>query len=889
MHNLIKCTRVSRLNILLFIFFCSTLAGYQAHALNCAISAGANASTIQAAVDAAGTGSCMGTATPGTVLLAAGSYSVTSAITIPCGSTAIVITGPSQTYPAFPTAVINGSISDGWGLRTSGYGCTNHVTIQYLEWNGNHPSPQGGGMLYVAAGTNNLTYQYNYCHGMSTVSGSSYSSTTSTCLWVDGVDNSPGNSPQTDTGLTFSWNRFGNPATPGSNDCAAVMHQFGYSQAGEPASAYYQGPQSDYGHVGGQCAGIGIHSYTNTLSIDHNSFNNLEQGVKFYAPGSRTVNGVTTYYQFLQTNDTVSNNLFDAIHRIAIEAQQQGNPLNFTNNVVQNPFWPGAGTWLASVPQGSGTTNSTGNVMVDNVPAAPAAGNQPPGYFLPAAFEFWGHGINNQNLIQGYLSSGTAYGYGGSPWAATNNVIQLLYSTSYVSNEEGVSLGPAQSGNATGQILSALKSVAPTITVPGSCSGSASVTMSDAGYTNGVGPQGNHSIWYTTDGSTPTTSSSLYSDSITVACGTTVKAIGMWGAANQPKSYPAGYGFVPSNVVSAVYTGPSGPVVPVVPPVVPVVPVVPPVVPVVPPSTPSSSATLTGAYLGTPNNANTMVVGGALQFSSTGIYSDGTTALIPNSSIIWSSSNPAVLNVNSSGLVTATGAGVTNVNARIGPLSSSPWTVTVASAPPNTSGSGPEPGAPGAVVSDTFLGPFWETIKPAGGSSSISNGHLFIGVPGGSNHDIISPTNQAVRVMQTLGNVDFDVAIKIDSPLVATDAGTQQGLMVVADNTNFITYALTTDGSKIGLSANTITAGVKTSVLNDLDFSVYQNPMYLRLTKTGSSYITFYSVDGVTWTQAASFEATKVPTSVGPFASNYNNTPADSVPVVMSVNWFDVL
>jgi hypothetical protein len=26
---------------------------------------------------------------------------------------------------------------------------------------------------------------------------------------------------------------------------------------------------------------------------------------------------------------------------------------------------------------------------------------------------------------------------------------------------------------------------------------------------------------------------------------------------------------------------------------------------------------------------------------------------------------------------------------------------------------------------------------------------------------------------------------------------------------------------------------------------------------------------------------------VGPFASNYSSTPANAVPVVMSVNWFD--
>jgi hypothetical protein len=63
--------------------------------------------------------------------------------------------------------------------------------------------------------------------------------------------------------------------------------------------------------------------------------------------------------------------------------------------------------------------------------------------------------------------------------------------------------------------------------------------------------------------------------------------------------------------------------------------------------------------------------------------------------------------------------------------------------------------------------------------------------------------------------------------------------------------------------------------------------MYLRLTKSYSAYVAMYSIDGVNWQQAASFTSTAATTSVGPFASNYSSTPANAVPVVMSVNWFD--
>jgi hypothetical protein len=214
--------------------------------------------------------------------------------------------------------------------------------------------------------------------------------------------------------------------------------------------------------------------------------------------------------------------------------------------------------------------------------------------------------------------------------------------------------------------------------------------------------------------------------------------------------------------------------------------------------------------------------------------------------------------------------------------------VPSAESAPATASIGPEPAAPSAVIPDSFVGPLWRLVSPAGGSASISNSHLFIGVPGGGNHDLLLPSNQAVRVVQTIGNQDFDVAVKIDSLLVAKDRSTSQGLMALSDNEDFITFALTTDGSKIGLNARTVTGGVAATVLDDGDFSQYQNPMYLRLSKTGGAYVAFYSVDGVNWTQATSFTDSKTSTSVGPFASNYNDTPANAVPVVMSVNWFDV-
>jgi hypothetical protein len=110
----------------------------------------------------------------------------------------------------------------------------------------------------------------------------------------------------------------------------------------------------------------------------------------------------------------------------------------------------------------------------------------------------------------------------------------------------------------------------------------------------------------------------------------------------------------------------------VVPPPPP--PVTPPVVPL-----PSVSAVLNSAYLATASGAytNTLVVGGNLQFHAVGSYAGSSAPVtIPNSQVVWSSSNPAVLKVNSGGLVTAVGTGKANVQDQIGTVIGSPWTIT---------------------------------------------------------------------------------------------------------------------------------------------------------------------------------------------------------------------
>jgi hypothetical protein len=192
-------------------------------------------------------------------------------------------------------------------------------------------------------------------------------------------------------------------------------------------------------------------------------------------------------------------------------------------------------------------------------------------------------------------------------------------------------------------------------------------------------------------------------------------------------------------------------------------------------------------------------------------------------------------------------------------------------------------------LSSSFPGPLWDVVAPVGGTAAVTNAHLTLTVPGGSNHDATRPANDALRVVQPVNNSNFDVSIKIDSAISATSADTSQGLMVLADNQNFLTFDVDTNGTNISLAVHAIKGGVATTVFNQAVFSEYHNPLCLRIARSGDTYTAYYSVDGVVWTEATSFVNNLVPAQIGPFAGNYNSAPAKAVPVVMAINWFDVL
>jgi hypothetical protein len=587
------------------------LACGRVHASNCPISAGASQSSIQTTLNACGGGN--------TAVFAAGSYTFSSSVSWPCG---VSISGPVVAYPGPYTATINFSFGGAWAFDYPACSVTG-VSFKYMNVVGSRPSGGGGGAIYLAAGGGAAPLiEYNYFHGVQ-------SDTNGDCcaggeIYADGnnVTLSQYNAGQsTWSNLDILWNIFG-----ATGDCSNVMNSFSYNG-------------NNYDNVGGFCSAVNLHTSTTNLTIENNNTVYLEQGIKFQEPSSGQG---TSGPQYWHTNTNVMYNDLAGIHRIVIEAQDTPNPtMNFNYNDVHGQVDPGYGSWMFSLPQYDGAgatytnqnTNSNYNVFIADVP--PGSG----GGYIPAAVEFWGTGQSNYNLEQGNLACGPSFGFGNTPWQMENNLIQLYsaHFSAFVCNEEHQTTNPnpTQSGNVTSNTPVAQTSVAPAISpASGSFTGSQVVTFTNPGANRDV----NTGIWYTTDGSTPVPGAGTAQyiqggGTITVTATTTVKAVGMWGARNQPTSYPSGLGYVPSAVVSATYTGGGAP-------------------------------NLTGGYQGNAGSINTMAVGAAaIQQVADGTYSDSVTRTLPDAygnTAVWSSSNTAVLNVTSGGLVSCVGTGTAN-------------------------------------------------------------------------------------------------------------------------------------------------------------------------------------------------------------------------------------
>jgi hypothetical protein len=499
------------------------------------LNSGMSQSTLQSTISSAP--SCA------LVIFAAGTYNITGTLNIPCSSQ-VTLTGPNTT-PA--TAIMNPSFTNQPIFNLSD--CTgvsieyiNFTKTQSIKFNFDPGTWCANGCLISHNQFTGLTAQ------LPTGNGSNSGPACDSGGGTQGNCDSPG-----DTALTFS--SYSGNACPGCSyltNTTITYNQFGDASSCLTPADVMDGTTYDYG---GNCSGIQFYTAINGVTVEYNNFVHVEEGfhVMCGPVGGDDCSGSTAW---TFDNFTADYNDFSGIHRFGAEMQLQGSSnVHFDHNSFHSPTAPWAWTFGVSNACCAGLEGSAmtapGTTNVDDViiAEAPSTGVASGSNYIGMADESWGNGAQYTNsVVQGYWANGFEWAYitNGS---ISNNIIcgaQMAAANTLINQETNpaTSAPPTISGNTTGSTCSTVPSTAPTISpAGGAVSSTTTVTLADSGT--------NQSIYYTTDGSTPTTASTLYTGPFQVSPGSTVQAIAMWGAPNQPRSYPSGYGYVPSAAVSA--------------------------------------------------------------------------------------------------------------------------------------------------------------------------------------------------------------------------------------------------------------------------------------------------------------------------------------------------
>lgn len=512
----------------------------------------------------------------GIVNFAAGNYTGwTTQLNIP-SSNGCIITGPTTGTPAILNSdknLINATI---FALTNCGSGTTvgSSSAIKYLTFDGT-TSSNGTSAINVPSGCGGFLIDH---------------------IEHTGNDPTPGTTAQTAASIYMG----------GGNSNFAVTNSYFHDSCTQIDA------HVNYTDYGGYCAATFISGTGSELNDiwSNNRVLTMEQGLKI------TQNSAAV------GNLTVIGNSYINWHRIAIEIQSGGTNATINNTFNANYFGPPLDpcylTYAMSIPMNdTGSPASTANDNIFITPNAVACGGANNHYGI--AIEIWGNGVISQgNLIEGGSVANSGYGFS-LGHGDSANITGNIASGYFVMNNGLIGLD-SSAGAITNDTISPNTTTlaTPTITIPTPVISPSSSSVVSPPIVTITDSRANVSIFYTIDGSTPTTASTLYTGPFTApTLPATVKAIAQWGiGANTTIAFPSGFGYTPSTATTAVYTATTTPT--------------------------SVTTTPGGAFLQTNSSFTFAAVCAPLSCSS---YTGGVT---------WSSSYPTSLTVSSSGVATWT-------------------------------------------------------------------------------------------------------------------------------------------------------------------------------------------------------------------------------------------
>ena len=458
-----------------------------------------------------------------------------------------------------------------------------------------------------------------------------------------------------------------------------IPYNNGYNAAGSTYLEQYD-PDGDSAR-----AAIWFYGASN-LDIDHNTFSHDYQDIK-----------ACQGQQFQSQNMLIHHNYSDSHHRMFFEINSGSGCGNGTYNAGMSSFQV-----YANYDLNAGGPFPESNSFGFSMPMSTAGST-----VIPMSNVAW-----YNNLFKGVVDNAANTGIGIEAGAENMNIYNNTVmgqwplsggafegtSGGYIQNNYGCIMTPSEYSNGS----FANENGSTTVTfrgniTPGACpAGNASLSVSLGTITNTSGTltgtatvttveYGMQGVVFTIDGNYASavlgagpynlnySAAGLSTGSHTVTA-TVIDAVGVLAVSNSqlvsttsgagPAAGPISPNVLPASVIFDVAGNASDPI------------------------NGTAAVTLSNVYLGTPGSANTMFIGGTLQFSANCVYSDGSTTSCSypdthgNQVTAWSSSNTAVVTVNSGGLATAVAAGTANIQATVtGGKVSSVWTLTISASP----------------------------------------------------------------------------------------------------------------------------------------------------------------------------------------------------------------
>lgn len=191
-----------------------------------------------------------------------------------------------------------------------------------------------------------------------------------------------------------------------------------------------------------------------------------------------------------------------------------------------------------------------------------------------------------------------------------------------------------------------------------------------------------------------------------------------------------------------------------------------------------------------------------------------------------------------------------------------------------TTEAAPEPGQ--VVESDDFsagtLDSRWTVTDHVGDGTVALTGqgtadaHLALSLPAGSSHDIWG-TNRSLRVLQPVGDQDFNVDVKFDS--VPVSRYQTQGLLIQQDASNWLRFDVYHDGSRLHAYAASTVDGTSARKLDRVVAAV--DSVHIRVVREGSTWMMTVQTDDGDPQTIGSFDRAMAPAAVGPFAANHGS------------------